>query len=805
MLSNYVSAAIRSFMRNRAYSTIVTLSLAVGFAAMMLAAIYWRYEHSYDSFWPNGDRIYLVAAKTDGMNGPRGDAVWGWPPSFVGPQIGQTAPGVEAVSRLRFEPRQLVTAQTEVKAWVAWADRNFFQFFPPKLVAGDLTAALRPGSAVLTRSAAEKYYGRPDVVGESLTLERLNGSAGLTAARIGAVIEDWPANSHLAADVLLGWTETPAAEAEVAVTYLKLREGVSEESLRRSLETVSRQLPPAKLGDTSYPRQLLARPLRFAYMPSKEHGRVFGVKSGTPGLPKVFVGLGALMLVVSAINFINLMTARGGGRAMEVGIRKVVGARRRDLVTQFVGEGLLYAGFAFVLALALVEIAAPLITSMTGQPLPFVYSKSLGLIGMFALGAVVIGAAASLYPALMLSSIRPVRAMRNDFTALAGSPRLRQWLVVLQFVPLLLLAGGGLAFRGQDQTVLHNSLKMIPADGVVLREPCNVALKAQLAAIPGVASVACLEMEGFLTSAGFNGVFRDIGAMTSTDILDRSGKRSRIDVRRTDREALAYYDTEVIAGKLWPSAEAQRGLVLNEDAARLLGYDPNSAIGQEVTLRQTETREISTHPVIGVVRNRAGIANARPAAYLNAAPAAERKGLVAGIRLSADADPVTTTAAIDKMFKTSTGRMPRRAFDRDELLESRTQERQILQWLGACVGVGLLMAAAGIFAMAVFLANLRTREIGIRKAFGASRFNLLRILVFQFTKPVLIANLIAIPLVITFAYSMARKTPMDERFALTLSAFAPVFIGSLAITVLATFSQAWRVTGQLPLKALRSE
>ena len=129
----------------------------------------------------------------------------------------------------------------------------------------------------------------------------------------------------------------------------------------------------------------------------------------------------------------------------------------------------------------------------------------------------------------------------------------------------------------------------------------------------------------------------------------------------------------------------------------------------------------------------------------------------------------------------------------------------MLRWLAASVVVGLLMAAAGIFAMAVFLANLRTREIGVRKTFGASRFSLVRILVFQFAKPVLVGNLVAIPLVIWYSNELAKVVPMDHRYTVTGSALATVVLGSLAITILATFSQAWRVTRQLPLKALRSE
>jgi len=804
MLSNYLAAARRNFMRNRVYSVIVTLSLAVGFAAMMLAAVYWRYEHSYDRFWPNADRIYLVTSKYE-RSGPGPSTAWTIPPLAAGPLIVQAVNGVEEATQLWTEPLELATERTEDRVRAGWTDGKFLRLFPHRLIAGDLEAALRPGFAVVTRSTAEKYFGRTEVVGESLTLSKLGASDSLPPARIGAVIEDWPADSHLDVEVLLGGG-VPADRVS-ATLYLKVRDGVSENSLHLALQALSKRLPPRVSYDGKpQSTQLVPVPLRYAYARPGKYGRpMLGAKSAPHGLAEIFVGLGALMLVVSAINFVNLMTARGAGRSVEVGVRKVVGARRRDLVLQFVAEGLFYAAGAFVLALALVELTRPLIVSMTGQPLPFEYGKSVGLLAIFALGAVCVGVLASLYPAFVLSAIRPVRAIRNDFAAVSGSSRFRQILVVLQFIPLLILAGGGLALQGQQRIFVNNSLALVPANALVLREPCDVALKSRLRAIPGVASVACLEMDGFRGAQGLNAEYREIGANASLERRDSSGRRATGGVVRTDREALEYYDTEVVAGKLWSGAADERGVVLNRKAAASLGNDPVSLIGQQIALRDYETKQSTLHPVIGVIADRGGMADMPSTIYLHATPGLKRPNLVAGIRFSENADLVSTTAAIDKAFKASTGRMPRRAFDRDELLQHTAQEQRTLRWLALCVGVGLLMAGAGIFGMAVFLANLRTREIGVRKVFGASRIALLRLLVFQFVKPVLVANLVAIPLVIMLSSSIARKAPVDQRYTLTLSAIAIVLAGSLAITVLATFSQAWRVTDRLPLRALRSE
>lgn len=806
MVTNYLSAAMRNFMRNRVYSTIVTLSLATGFAAMMLALIYWRYEHSYDQFWPDSDRIYLVASKTEGLNGAGGPAVWGSPPSSVGPVIARAVPRVEAVSRLRLNLMNVAAGRMRAKAKVATADSNFFDLFAPTLVAGDLRSALRPGSAVITRSVAEQYFGRANAVGESLRLEPLGASTTPRHAQVSAVIEDWPTSTHLDMGILVGGDEAGNAESAFrAATYLKMRKGVAEADLRRALDGLSGQLPPAQTRQgVQVLRTLLPISLHDAYMPPKAHGAsIHAGKSGQPGLPRTFLALGVLMVVVSSINFVNLMTARAAGRALEVGVRKAAGARRLDLIIQFVGEGLLYSGIALVIALGLVEIVRPVLASVTGQTLPLHYS--LGLLGTFVLGAAVIGATASLYPAFILSATSPISAMRGGIVAISGSPRLRQLLVVLQFIPLLVLAGGALAFQGHERTVLANSMKMIPRDGLLLREPCTVALKNQLTSISGVSSVSCLEMEGFRGSPGYAGIFQPIGTSASKRIPGSEGAGRILDVRYTDRDALEYYDADIIAGRLWTGAADARGVVLNQDAAERLGADPNAVIGRQVTIRDDATRQSAMHPVIGVIRNRGGTTNPGAVAYLAAPPMVERTGLVTGVRFSEDADLVSTTAAIDKVFRAAGGRLPRRSFYRDEVLEGRSQERQILQWLTIVVSVGLVMAAAGMFAMAVFLANLRTKEIGVRKAFGASRYDLLRILVFQFAKPVLIANLAAIPMVAAISTLVVKGVPVDQRLTLALGPIAAILLGSLMITGIVTFSQAWRVTGHLPLRALRSE
>lgn len=809
MLSNYFAAALRNFSRNRAYSIIVTLSLAIGFAAMMLAAIYWRYEHSYDRGWPNADRVYLISKKEEVPappfpGQPKTQIGWRSPAPEFGPLAAKAVTGVEAVTRIRFDVlSQLETRRIQARARMGWIDGNFFDFFPPKLIAGDLGVGTRPGGAVITRSTAETFYGRADVVGETIDVVKVTRGER-TPVRIGAVIEDWPVDTHLDAELLIGGG---ADKDYQAATYLRVRKGVSETDLRRSLQDLTRRVP-ATIADSRNPSsvQFVPVPLRFAYNRPKAYGNVgFREKMAVRGLAERFMGLGALMLAVSAINFVNLMTARGAGRAVEVGVRKVVGARRRDLVLQFVCEGLIYAGLAFVLALALVELTRPLISSMTSQPLPFSYGASLDLLAVFLLGVVLTGVIASLYPALVLSSIRPARAVRNEFSSITGSSWLRQGLVVVQFIPLLILAGGGIAAYGQQRDYLENSLKLVPAQALLLRESCDVVVKAQLSSIPGVRSVACLGNAGYRAVDGFNGVIREIGGYSPLMPVKLSKRRTMSEVASADRDVMSYYDTQVIAGKLWSTAADERGVVLNRDAARAFGYEPQAAIGQLIALRDVDTGEAADYPVIGVVENQGGIPGLGTKIYVRASSAPSPFPPVAGVRFDEGADLALATAKIDEMFMASTGRKPRWAFDREELAARNPSQMRSLKWVAISVGVGMVMAIGGIFAMAVFLANLRTREIGIRKAFGASRVKLLRMLIFQFAKPVLIANLVATPVVFWLSSQSAKDMPVNERSTLGLLSIAAVVAGSVLITVLASASQAWRVTGKLPLKALRSE
>lgn len=813
MLRNYLAAALRNLARNRLHSAITTLSLALGFAALILGVLYYRYEHSFDRFWPGHERLYTVS---QWLQVPKMGPMWAdTAPTPLAPQIAKVSPGIEQVSRRLSEPMRVKSDRTEaLEQAVSWVDLNFFEVLQPKVIAGDLKTALRPGSLTLTRSMADKYFGRTDVVGQTLLLTRTGAIKETMPMQVGAVLEDLPTNSHIKGSILVAVRNRSRLDnnRQSAITYLKVREGVTEASLEPALKTLSDSLPPVNIGRAKGRPELRLTPLKYVYLPPKKYRSDFvssNMEHGNAQQANTYLILGIVILGIAAINFITLMTARGARRAVEVGVRKAAGARRRDLVIQFMGEGLLYTALALLIALALVEFLLPLAAANTGKPLTFDYLSNLGFIAALIAGAAGVGLLAGLYPALALSGFKPAAVLKGGLARTPGSARLRQILIGFQFTPLLVLAAWSTVLFLQAHNAYQNSLKMAPPDALLVRETCTPGLRSAFAAIPGVARVSCLEMNGNI-GLGPKGRAAVIGVeLESAQVV---GQRESEDIfgnlwnTLTDREALEFYGLQPIVGRLWSGPDDTRGVIINEDAAKKLGFArPAGAIGKTVTMRRSAGEPPIAYSVIGVVPNRGGVSDFQAMLYYPIA-VDERENPVFGLTLNKDADVPATLAAVDRAFAATGATQPaRRTLYRDQLSDSFAGQRRQLQFLFSCVVVGVAIAAFGLFGLAAFLAEQRTKEIGVRKALGANRSRLLQMLVFQFSKPVVMANVLAIPLVFAFFTFMERDRPAAFRTEIDPVIFAPVVLGSLLVALIATFGHAWQVTGERPVKALRYE
>jgi putative ABC transport system permease protein len=469
------------------------------------------------------------------------------------------------------------------------------------------------------------------------------------------------------------------------------------------------------------------------------------------------------------------------------------------------GEGLLYTSLALVIALALVEFLLPLAAANTGKPLTFDYAQNVRLIVALVAGAVAVGLLAGLYPAVALSSFRPASVLKGGLARTPGSARLRQILIGLQFTPLLILAAWSTTLYLQANTSYQNSLRMAPPDALMVREPCTPGLKAAFAAIPGVARVGCVEMGGTFGMGG-KGRAPIVGVPLNAAEVIAKGEELDLWHSLTDREGMDYHSLQPLAGRLWAGPEDRRGVILNEDAVRKLGFaSPAAAVGQTLQARKRTTDPVLAYPIIGVVPNRGGVEDFQASVYYPIGPE-ERDNPYFGINLAKDADVSAVLAAVDRAFaETGARQAPRRQLYRDNLSNSFAGQWRELQFLLACVVIGVTIAAFGLFGLAAFLAEQRTKEIGVRKALGASRQRLLQMLVFQFSSPVLVANLVAIPLVVALFAFLERERSPEMRTDLPPTVFIAIVAASLLVAFVATFSHAWQVTGARPVKALRYE
>ncbi|MDB5440124.1 MAG: hypothetical protein JWM33_2551 [Caulobacteraceae bacterium] len=829
MWRNYLAAALRNLSRNRLHTAITTLSLAIGFTAVILASLFWRHEHSYDRFWPNADRLTLV---TEWLYSKEGYVTAS---DAADPALAvrlADLPPVQAVARTALQPMVLAHGQVSaVERDLQWADPNLLSVLIPRLVAGDLHDALaRPNSIVLTRELARKYFGDVDPIGQVMTIAPPDVSRSDTrgeplAVQVTAVIEQIPVNSHLRASAFVsgmtggspliaaadGATAFDRMYAAGSFTYVLTPKAADRAALQAGLDGIARQDHAAALAGADR-IELRALPIDQAYAkPAGYFGalgnkvaRMGEMKQYDPGQPLRAAIAAGLMMVVASINFVILMTARGAGRAVEVGIRKAAGARRIDLAAQFVGECLIYAGLAFVLGLAGAELAIPAVNAFTGLDLGFDYRRDIGMVCLLVAAALAMGAIAGAYPALALSAFRPTVALKGGPVKLPGSSHLRHGLIAIQFIPLILLGLSTLVMHQTMRSQDKAALSLLDPDALLIEETCTPSLKTQIAALPGVTQIACLPKIMWFDQGGAPRL--EVGAMSPDAVEDRGGQfvnGSRLNV---DYGALEFHGMRPLAGRSFSAdrPEDDAGMVVNEAGRARLGFASTaSAVGASVIRMAWPSKALRPVTIIGVVNNRDKKgADAQPEFFFHD-PA--KSSAVIGVKL-APAARAASLAAIDQVWMASGKATPmKRSRYADRVAALSAAGQRLVRALGLGLGLGLFIAAIGLFGLSAFLAEQRTKEIGVRKALGAGRTQVLRRLLVQFSWPVILANMIACPLFLVGTGLLFRRLPVAQRPVIGPDIYLAVIAGSMLVAFIAVFANAWRVSGQRPVTALRYE
>ena len=829
MLRNYIAAAFGNLRRNWLYAGITILGLAVSFAAAILIGLYLRDEVSFDRFVPGYQRIYRLeeVLTLPGRPATPSDSV----PSMMAGTVRLNFPQVEQVARLEMHTVGVRRGDMEAIEPIAWADPDFFKLMPMPVLAGDPVAALgAPDGLVLTRSVARRYFGEDAPIGKTLKVTTtLNlpggGPAGFSdphVMRVLAVLKDLPESSHISAGVygsgraamsLLALDDAhPSPFQDTTLTYVKLKPGTSGEALQASLRafTDKRFAGPAGPPPVHFPLTPLAD-LHFTAHPQFAGLRAPGDRTVDAGIAAV----GLLIIVIAAINFVTLMTARATRRAVEVGIRKAVGARRRDLIAQFMGEAVVYVLIAALIGVSLAELLLPYVNALVERSLSFDYladPRLLAAILGVALGTALLAGA---YPALVISGFRPASALKGGVGQRAGSAAVRQVLVVVQFAILIGLIVMTATVYRQTSFALTDAVRLDTDQILRINAPCESAMKHQVAALPGVKQVACASQVVVADGQEHNSAMRPGHPPMSVSM-------AAVDVGFFEMHGLKplagrFFDPnrgqDVVLERMGEGIANQPTLVLNETGARKLGFrTPQDAVGKTISWSRWTAAFASgarsgpppaaPSEVIGVVPDftlRSIRNHIEPEIYF--VDPGDSRFMVA--KLDGRQIPETVKAIGRAWRATGHDRPLPQAFEnqvvQDIYRDVITQEIAI----GICAGLAILIACVGLFALAAFTTERRTKEIGVRKAMGASTFDVMRLLLWQFTKPVLWANLVAWPLAFWAMDHWLRGFAYRVDLPPWLFAFAAA--AAVLIAWLTVSTHAWLVARAKPALALRYE
>jgi len=810
MLRSYLIAALRNLVRNRLYAAINIIGLAVGFASVILIALYVREETSFDRFWPDFQRVYLMSMelRIPDMAPWKHDAAPGSLPGLLKPRI----PAGVLIARVLEEPHAVRRGDVEGNEDILWVDPDLFSILKPRVLAGNLDQAVRRSDGlVLTRSMARKYFGDNPALNQTLELDREH------VMRVTAIVEDIPTDSHFQATVfasglasfsgLRQFDDAAAAGRDKGISvaigaYLKLPADTAVEQVESQLPRAVQDFE-ASIGAQDFDLRMSLIPLAGVHLSDPAGGMK---PRGSPGLLYVISVIGVLIVIVAGINFVTLMSARAGRRAAEIGVRKVSGAQFHDLALQFIGEAVVYCMVSMVIALALVELLLPAFNSFTERTISFSYSlHDLGLCGLLLLLSVGTGVCAGFYPAVVLSQFRPASVFKGGLIhRIGGGGTVRQILVICQFAVLITLMLATVVIYNQVRYALQQGLRLREDQALVVETACVGPFVLEVRRLPGVRDASCSE---------------DLPIHMRTS---GSGARSASG-RDTDVSNVAVmpgffelYGLHPLAGRFFsPDRPAESGtpavdntfigpVVINETAVHRLGYaSAAAAVGQSIRHSpgpNTTRKDVSQ--IIGVVPDFPVGSVRQP---VEAMVFHTGTGLfhLLSVKLQRERIPETLDA-IDRLWKQLGEPRPiSRLFVDRYVQELNSNSIRQGRMFAVFAAVALFIACLGQFGLSAFTAERRTKEIGIRKAMGAGRGAMVRMLLWQFTRPVLWANLIAWPA----GYFIMNHWLRGFAYRIDLAWWMFVLAGGVAVSIawLTVSVHAFSVARARPVEALRYE
>jgi putative ABC transport system permease protein len=834
MWRNYVTVGVRALVKNKTYAFINIFGLAIGLAACLMLLLYVRYETSYDQWLPNADNTYQFQSHYRSKQ--TGEEMHLQMTSYVaGQRLEQDFPQIErSVYALSSGPVVLRGGESLDTDDVLLVDDLFFDVLQFPLVQGDpRTALAQTNNVVLTQSEARRIFGREDVVGQTLTMVT-RGVA--TDFRITGIARDLPHNSHIRFsivarfDIARSFTDTPQFLTswgwQSGWYYFTLRPGADPAAIQAALPAWERRnIANEQFGQDTFnqgdEQDWRVENIRGVHLGQADSGAMTPVNDWTT--IGTFAIIAFLILGMACVNFTNLATARASQRAREVALRKVLGATRRQLIAQFLAESVLIAGIAMLLALAMAELLLPALSNFLDATLRMHYFGWDGMLLPILGLTLLVGAAGGVYPAFYLSRFQPAVVLKANKSAAeaSGSGILRNILVVGQFaVSIGLIICTAVVYaqtvyaRTSDPGYRRDGLIQVENFGRRQLLPRADAIVREMERVPGVRSV------------GRSGIGIDTQNSTNTGV-QVPGQSDPVNIGNysVDANFFRTMGIELVAGRLFDenrpgddstmpfpaTNEAERALVargvnivINELAATRMGFrNPADAVGKTMMVGFFDADDglVPTH-IIGVVRDTRFRSIRQP---IDPIMFRFDRSLANALLLRYDtADPQGVRNRIEQAWKRLAPDVPfDGVFSEDKVAELYSAEAARAKVFAGFALLAILVACLGLFGLAAFTAERRTKEIGIRKVMGARTRDVVRLLAWQFSKPVLIASLFG-----SFgAWWLMRAwlQTFDTRIDMGVTPFVGASLLALGIALATIAGHAFKVARANPILALRYE
>ncbi len=808
MFSNYLKIAYRSLLKSKGFTAINVFGLAIGISAFILMTTFVIHELSYDKFHSKVDRLYRLSYDYQAGEGPRQIAKVPYP---LKPILLSEYPEVENLVRFYRNTLDVTTVRHGDKNFteedILFVDPEVFEVFDFELEEGNPKTALTDvNSIVMTRAAATKYFGHESPMGK--IVEYKNGDK----LQVTGILAPVPDNSHLQFDMLVPlelqrqrWmrgngNNTYDFEQDWnwsgAVTYVLLKEGASIETFNAKFQDEGKDFF-GRDKNTDY--KFSGFPVSDIHLHSKMVGEL--EPNGNMGQVIGFGVIALLILVIACINFINLSTARSAQRAKEVGLRKVMGALKPQLVTQFISEAMLISFLATGLGVLLVELILPFFNRFMDKQLAIPYLDQVFIVPSILIGATLIGLLSGLYPAFYLSRFQPSKTLKGNLGNGRGNVRIRRFLVGGQFIVSNLLIIGILVVQAQLNFLKNKDLGFDKDQILVLKHGTKIddqfdLFKSRIATIPSVEAANLGYVAG---KRAFTQTFRVNGQQAE------AGKS--MGIKYVSYDFAKMFDLEVAEGRFFSKevlSDSASALLLNEAAVRQFGWTNEEALGKQFSwIGGSDNQTRFEGKIIGILKD----ANFE-SLYEPIKPSVfkiSQWGSIS-IKLNVQTSEELRTALddINAVWDEMAPTWPFEYNFLDQELEAQyAKEARLSQTVQYFTFLAIFIACLGLFGLASFTVQQKTKEIGVRKVLGASVRSILILVSKSYLGLILISFFVAIPL----GYLLASQWLMDFEFRITLSPLFFVIAGliSLIIAAIAVSSQSLKAATANPIKTLRHE